>query len=204
MFENQNLELKEVWRDDYLKIICGLANSEGGTVLLALFSIRLRIWNPGILIEPLNAENLKKIHPSLRRNPLIANLFFRAGLIEIWGKGTLTIIEEAIKAGQKEPLFREVLSGVELVFNKDLFTPQDTPQDIGDLTGLEYRILGLIKDNDQISRQELSEKLSIGADTVKEYIKRLRVKGYLRRSGGNTSAGFWEIDQKNRNGKNKI
>ena len=29
--ENQNVEFKENWRDEYLKWICGFANAQGGT-----------------------------------------------------------------------------------------------------------------------------------------------------------------------------
>ncbi len=129
-------------------------------------------------------------------NPLIANVFFRAGLIEIWGKGTLTIIEETKKAGLPEPSFNEIYSGIEVVFFRKLDTPQDTPQLGSDLTGLEDRILGLISEDASISRREISERLRIGKDTVKEYIRRLKVKGYLTRVGGNTGAGYWEITKK--------
>jgi ATP-dependent DNA helicase RecG len=30
MSENQNIEWKESWRDEYLKCICGFANAKGG------------------------------------------------------------------------------------------------------------------------------------------------------------------------------
>ena len=29
MSENQNVEYKEIWKDDYLKWICGFANAQG-------------------------------------------------------------------------------------------------------------------------------------------------------------------------------
>lgn len=34
MNENQQLEWKETWRDEYLKWICSFANSEGGGTLV--------------------------------------------------------------------------------------------------------------------------------------------------------------------------
>lgn len=34
MPENQNIEYKESWRDEYLKWICGFANAEGGVILI--------------------------------------------------------------------------------------------------------------------------------------------------------------------------
>jgi len=33
MKENQNIEWKETWHDDYLKWICGFANAQGGCLV---------------------------------------------------------------------------------------------------------------------------------------------------------------------------
>lgn len=34
MSENQNIEYKQSWRDEYLKWICGFANANGGTIFI--------------------------------------------------------------------------------------------------------------------------------------------------------------------------
>ncbi len=34
MIENQNIEFKSIWKDEYLKWICGMANSNGGIVYI--------------------------------------------------------------------------------------------------------------------------------------------------------------------------
>lgn len=34
MSENQNIEYKELWRDEYLKWICGFANANGGSIFI--------------------------------------------------------------------------------------------------------------------------------------------------------------------------
>ena len=34
MTENQNIEYKESWRDEYLKWVCGFANAQGGTLYI--------------------------------------------------------------------------------------------------------------------------------------------------------------------------
>ncbi len=34
MAENQNIEWKESWRDEYLKWICGFANAQGGKMYI--------------------------------------------------------------------------------------------------------------------------------------------------------------------------
>lgn len=34
MNEQQNIEWKESWRDEYLRWVCGFANAEGGTLII--------------------------------------------------------------------------------------------------------------------------------------------------------------------------
>lgn len=34
--ENQNVEYKEIWRDEFLKWICGFANARGGTIYIGV------------------------------------------------------------------------------------------------------------------------------------------------------------------------
>ena len=36
MAENQNVEYKESWRDEYLKRVCGFANAQGGTIYIGI------------------------------------------------------------------------------------------------------------------------------------------------------------------------
>ena len=56
------------------------------------------------------------------------------------------------------------------------------------------RVEGLneIKNNLKISREQIAERLRIKPGTVKEYIKKLKDKGVLRRVG-KTSGGHWEV-----------
>lgn len=85
-------------------------------ITLSIFNDRISLWNAGTLLEPLKIEMLKTNHPSLRRNPLIANVFFRAAYIEAWGRGTLAMIDETNKAGFPVPKFMEYAGGFELTF----------------------------------------------------------------------------------------
>ena len=77
----------------------------GGAVSVAIYSDRLEVWNDGVLPFGQLPEELKRSHPSRPRNPLIANAFFRRGLIEAWGRGTQKIVELCVAAGHPEPEF---------------------------------------------------------------------------------------------------
>jgi len=76
---------------------------QGAAISLAIFDDRLELWNEGGLPFGLEPEALKVEHASRPRNLLIADVFFRRGLIERWGRGTQVIVEECQRAGCPEP-----------------------------------------------------------------------------------------------------
>jgi len=76
-------------------------------VSIAVFDDRLEISSTGRLPFGLTVEDLKRPHPSRPWNPLIAGVFFRRGLIEQWGRGTLRMRELVEEAGLAPPEFEE-------------------------------------------------------------------------------------------------
>ena len=84
-------------------------SQQGAAISLAIFEDRLELWSEGGLPFGLEPEALKREHASRPRNLLIADVFFRRGLIERWGRGTQVILEECERAGCTEPSYR--LSG---------------------------------------------------------------------------------------------
>jgi predicted HTH transcriptional regulator len=49
----------------------------------------------------------------------------------------------------------------------------------------------LIRKNNKISRIEISKKLDKGEYTIKEYLSKLKNKGFLIRNG--TYKGYWKV-----------
>ena len=76
---------------------------------IMLFADRLEIWNPGQLPLPLTFESLLDAHPSIPRNPLIAEAMYLARYIERAGTGTLDITRLCKAAKLKPPQFRGAL-----------------------------------------------------------------------------------------------
>ena len=97
-------------------------NYFGPPIQISIYDDKFMIWNPGELPDELSIEDLKAKHASYPRNPIIADVFFKAGLIETWGRGTLKIIEECKKAGLPEPKFEINSGGFLVIFYKDKFT----------------------------------------------------------------------------------
>jgi predicted HTH transcriptional regulator len=77
------------------------------SVQVMLFADRLEVWNPGELPPSLTPEQLRRAHPSVPRNPRIAEVLFLAGYIEKAGTGTLDVIAACRDAGLPEPDFRQ-------------------------------------------------------------------------------------------------
>jgi ATP-dependent DNA helicase RecG len=65
----------------------------GGAVSLAIYDDRLEISSTGILPFGLTPDALLRPHESRPWNPLIAQAFYRRGMIEAWGRGTLKLAE---------------------------------------------------------------------------------------------------------------
>jgi len=81
--------------------------ASNASVQVMLFSDRLEMWNPGQLPPSLSPEALRVPHPSIPRNPLIAEPLFLTRYIEKAGTGTLDIIEQCARAGLPPPEFRQ-------------------------------------------------------------------------------------------------
>ncbi|HVS15971.1 MAG TPA: ATP-binding protein [Thermoanaerobaculia bacterium] len=79
--------------------------SSPAAIQVYVFSDRVEVWNPGELPPSLTPESLRQQHPSLPRNPLIAEALFFAHYIEKVGSGTLDVIVGCQRATLPEPEF---------------------------------------------------------------------------------------------------
>lgn len=77
----------------------------GGAISIAIYDDRLEISSTGSLPFDLKPEDLLRPHTSRPWNPLVAQVFYRRGLIEVWGRGTLKMREQAEAAGLPPPEF---------------------------------------------------------------------------------------------------
>ena len=75
----------------------------GGSVGIAVYDDRLEITSSGSLHFGLTPEKLFGRHESRPWNPLIARTFYRRGIIEDWGSGTLRMAELTNNAGLPVP-----------------------------------------------------------------------------------------------------
>lgn len=96
----------------------------GTTVQLSVYDDKLVLWNPGQLPVDVPLEKLMQKHPSRPRNKHIAEVFFRAGYIESWGRGIEKILTAFETAHLPEPIFEEAWGGVNVTFSKDIYSEE--------------------------------------------------------------------------------
>ena len=85
MRENQQIEWKESWREEYLKWICGFANAEGGLLVIGRN-------NKGAIIGLKDAHKLMEDIPNKVRD--ILGIMVKVNLHEETGKEYLEIVVE--------------------------------------------------------------------------------------------------------------
>jgi ATP-dependent DNA helicase RecG len=129
----------------------------GGAVSLGIYDDRLEIWSDGTLPFGLRPEDLKRDHASLPRNPLIAEVFYRRGLIERWGRGTQKIVELCVRAGHPEPEFGEQAGAVWVRF---LPSGYIAPHRVAhDLTERQRAVLQVLSKFERVALREIRARL---------------------------------------------
>ena len=88
----------------------------GGAVAVAMYDDHLEITNPGTFHFGITPEKLTQPHESKPWNPIIANVFYRAGIIERWGSGTLNILDWCKENGNPPPAWKEQAGSVYVTF----------------------------------------------------------------------------------------
>jgi ATP-dependent DNA helicase RecG len=155
----------------------------GGSVSIAIFDDRLEIASTGRLPFGLTPDDLIRPHPSRPWNPLIAQVFYRRGLIEAWGRGTIKMVELTREAGLVAPQF-EVMSGEFVVrFFPTSYLP---PTRVGrDLSPLQQELLTVLASLGPANLRAIHSALGSPAAfrTVQENLAILRTLGLVDSSG---------------------
>jgi len=99
-------------------------NYMGAQTQIRLYDNHISVWNDGGLPEGITEEDLKKVHRSKPRNPLMADVCFKGGYIDSWGRGTIKIIESCREANLPEPVLKEEQGGFLSKIYKDRFTEE--------------------------------------------------------------------------------
>jgi ATP-dependent DNA helicase RecG len=187
-------------RETLLNAVIHRDYAMGAPIQIRVYADRLRIWNPGELPDQWSQAKLLAPHPSRPFNPDVANVFFRAGEIEAWGRGIQHVLEACRDAHTPEPLFRTDPGEISVEFPfstaylrgvADLEQPSGAPGGATQETTQE-KIVALLRENPRITRKALAQQVGITPDGVKYHLGKLREANRIRHVGP-TKKGRWEV-----------
>ena len=130
-------------------------NYMGAPIQIRIYDDKISIWNEGSLPEGLTFDALKRSHSSRPRNPIIADVSFKGGFIDAWGRGTIKIIDTCKKADLPEPEMKEQDGGFIITLFKDHLT-EDQLVKLG-LNNRQFKAVSFVKEKGKITNKEYQD-----------------------------------------------
>lgn len=159
----------------------------GAPIQISVYDDKLIVWNEGSLPEDLTFEDLKKKHSSRPHNPILASAFFKGGLIEAWGRGTIKIINECKAAGLPEPIMEYSSGGISVTILKSQLNAKSL-KEIG-LTARQIKAVKYLKENKIITNKIYQEICDVSKATATRDLTELIEKFRLLERLGDVGAG---------------
>jgi len=143
----------------------------GASIQIRIYDDKINIWNEGTLPPELTLDSLTKQHPSIPRNPIIADVCYKGGFIDTWGRGTLKIINACNEAELPSPEIKEEYGGISVTIFKDSITEEQLKK-----IGLNERLIKAVmyvKENGKITNTEHQEINNIAERTATRDLTKL-------------------------------
>jgi len=166
-------------------------NYMGAPTQIRLYDDNFSVWNDGGLPEGISEEDLKKVHRSKPRNPLLADICFKAGYIDSWGRGTIKIIEACEEAELPEPVLKEEQGGFLSKIFKDRFTKEQLKK-----MGLSERQIEAIlytKKYGEMTNSVYQKVANVSKATATRDIKELEERELLKNIGTKGSSAVYKL-----------
>ena len=164
----------------------------GGSIGLAVYDDHLEVTSTGPLHFGLTPDDLFGPHESRPWNPLIARTFYRRGIIEEWGRGTIRMADLATSAGLPRPEIEERGDCVTVRFRRaDYVVPRAYTNDLHER---QQAILTMLdRAEDGLPLREIHARLpsQTSERQVRRALARLRKQG-LAKSHGRGPASRWK------------
>ena len=170
---------------------------QGSEIHIDMYDDRLEIVSPGGMVDGKRIQDLDitKI-ASVRRNPIISDMFHRLRFMERRGSGLKKITKEY--QNENPPVFYST----EQVFIATLKNLNYKKSDVIENVTINVmknvtikridKIIEIIKLNKQITTDELAKLFNVTVRTIMRDLNELKGKNIIKRVGSN-KAGYWEI-----------
>lgn len=158
------------------------------SVEVRLFADRLEVWNPGSLPGTLTLDDLRNDHPSVPRNPLIAESLYLTRYIEKAGSGTQRMIELCREAGLPEPNYELRAGSFVLTLWRDWLTAEVMAG--FHLNERHLKGLACLRAEGRLTSGRYQELTGISRQTASRDLEDMVKKGILNRYGDRRGAFY--------------
>ena len=166
-------------------------NYMGAPTQIRLYDDNFSVWNDGSLPEGISEEDLKKVHRSKPRNPLLADVCFKAGYIDSWGRGTIKIIEACQEFGLPEPILKEEQGGFLSKIFKDRFTKEQLKK--AGLNERQIKAIEYVKKNGKITNKDYQKINNCSRNTASGDLGNLVEEKLLKPSDVKGAGSFYVL-----------
>ena len=140
----------------------------GSSVSIAIYDDRVEVTNTGTFPADLSVERLMQEHDSKPQNPIIANVLYKSKILESWGRGIGTMVDECKRVGLPAPEFKTDGNFVTVVFkyncdgvnlqlvNSNPTSTQQVPNKYPTSTQQVLELVGILKDGEYSVREIMS------------------------------------------------
>jgi ATP-dependent DNA helicase RecG len=163
----------------------------GSFTQMRVYDDKINLWNEGGLPEGITLEMLKQSHTSKPRNLLIADVCFKGGLIDAWGRGTVNIIDECKAAGLPEPELAERFGGFMVTLFKDRFSEEQLQQ--SGLNDRQVKAVLYVKEKRKITNSEYQTINSVAKPTATRDLSELTETYKILKNTGFGAGSIYEL-----------
>lgn len=166
-------------------------NYMGAPTQIRVYDDKINIWNEGALPEGISLASLKHSHASKPRNPIIADVCFKGGYIDSWGRGTIKILETCKEANLPEPELQERDGGFLVTLYKNSLIDENFKTI--ELNDRQLNSLNYIRKNGKISNKEYRDLNNCSRNTASNDLVEMVEKGFLEASNLKGAGSYYQL-----------
>ena len=165
---------EEAFRESVANALIHRAWDLNANIRISMYDDRIEITSPGGLINGITKDEYITGMISMLRNPIISNIFYRLGIVEIFGTGILRILH-AYEESIKKPIFNVSTNTIQIilpVFDSNPVLQKD-----------EEHLYAVLSKTKPMSISEILPHVTFSRSKVKELLKKIEKDGIVKIKG---------------------